>query len=88
DNVDGVEAARSIENFDPAEAKTIFKDVKTGDGEAGVVKALTDIYNKANSTTDTATDTAIEIPNASPEVVNEASNYKSQKEYINDLAKT
>jgi hypothetical protein len=83
-----VEAARSIENFDPAEAKTIFKDVKTGDGEAGVVKALTEFYNKANPSTDTATDTAIEIPNASPEVVNEASNYKSQKEYINDLAKT
>jgi hypothetical protein len=47
-----VEAARSIENFDPAEAKTIFKDVKTGDGEAGVVKALTEFYNKANPTTE------------------------------------
>ena len=48
-----VEAARSIENFDPAEAKTIFKDVKTGDGEAGVVKALTEFYNKANPSTET-----------------------------------
>ena len=48
-----VEAQRSNTNFDPVEAREVFRNVKPGDGEPGVTKALTDFYNQAHAEANT-----------------------------------
>lgn len=44
-----ISASRNITDFDRDAARTIFKNVKPGDGEAGVIKALSDLYNQATA---------------------------------------
>lgn len=42
-----VEAARTMTSFDRDAARQVFANVKPGDGEQGVINALTDLYNQA-----------------------------------------